>query len=117
MASSFGIGSSKASVSYSDTVSVPLWQFAILVVIATWIIILYMASVRMFDRNANSIKQEVEYYFGSKAIKEYHIYIAITYLLIIGLGLYCCFALKNLTALVACIFLPIIWLAINKLII
>lgn len=70
----------------------------------------------MYDRNVNSIKEEVEYYFGSKAIKEYHIYIAITYMLIIGLGLYCYFALINATALIACIFLPIIGLSINKLI-
>lgn len=69
LASSFGVGSSVASVSYSQTVSVPIWQFAILVVIATWIVILFLASARMFDRNINSIKEEVEYYFGSKAIK------------------------------------------------
>lgn len=56
LASSFGVGSSRSNVSYSDSVSISLWQFAILMVIATWIVILYLASVRMFNRMKNNIK-------------------------------------------------------------
>lgn len=116
LASSFGVGSSRSNVSYSDSVSISLWQFAILMVIATWIVILYLASVRMFNRMKNNIKDEVDYYFGIKALKEHHIYVLITYLLVIGLGLYCYQFLHNSTAFFACIFLPLILLATNKLI-
>lgn len=69
LASSFGVGSSRSNVSYSDSVSISLWQFAILMVIATWIVIVYLASVRMFNRMKNNIKDEVDYYFGIKALK------------------------------------------------
>ena len=116
LASSLGVGSSRSNVSYSDSVSIELWQFAILMVIATWIVILYMASVRMFNRMKNNIKDEVDYYFGMKALKEYHIYVLITYFLVIGLGLYCYYFLRNSTAFFACLFLPLILLATNKLI-
>jgi hypothetical protein len=115
LASSLGVGSSRPNVSYSETVSISLWQFAILVVIATWVVILYMASVRMYKRNINNIKEEVEYYFGSKALREHHVYVLVTYLLVIGLGLYCNYFLGNSTALYASIFLPLILLAVNKL--
>lgn len=40
----------------------------------------------------------------------------ITYLLVIGLGVYCYQVLHNSTAFFACIFLPLILLATNKLI-
>ena len=85
-------------------------------VIATWIVIVYLASVRMFNRMKNNIKDEVDYYFGMKALKEHHIYVLITYFMVIGLGLYCNYFLHNSTALFACIFLPLILLATNKLI-
>lgn len=50
LAASLGVGSADVSYSYSSAVSVPLWQFALIAVMVTWIIIIFMASYRMYRR-------------------------------------------------------------------
>lgn len=49
-AASLGVGEADLSYSYSESIEVPLWQFTIIAVIATWVIILFMASHRMYQR-------------------------------------------------------------------
>lgn len=106
--------SSQTSVEYNN-VTIPLWQFALLFIIATWIIILFLASLQMITRNANKITSLTEYYFGIAAIQEYHLYILLTYALVIGLGLYCFYFLLSFTALLATIFIPLIYLVLASL--
>jgi hypothetical protein len=49
-AASFGVGSTNVYYEYSATILIPLWQFALIAVIATWIIIIFMISLRMIKR-------------------------------------------------------------------
>ena len=115
LASSFGVGVSGASYSYSATVSIPLWQFAVIAVIATWVIILFLASVRMFAREKSNIRDNLEYYFGLVGIREFHVYMLVTYGLVVGLGLYCYFFILESTAFFSSLFLPIILVLLMKL--
>ncbi len=115
LASSFGVGVSDAVYKYSETVWIPLWQFALIAVIATWVIILFLASWRMFLREKNNIHDNMEYYFGVAGIREFHVYMLVTYTLVIGLGLYCYFFILESTAFFSSIFLPLILVALMKL--
>jgi hypothetical protein len=56
-----------------------------------------------------------EYFFGHHMIREFHVYMFVTYLLIIGLGLYCYFFLLNSTAFFACVFLPLVHMVLEKM--
>ena len=82
-----GLGGVKRGVSYDDDVEVPLWQFALVSVFATWIVIMYMASMRMWERETSSVQEKVQYYFGAKPLKEFHMYILVTYLCVLALGI------------------------------
>jgi len=113
IASSYGIVTN-AVVNYGTTV-IPLWQFAMIVVIATWIVILYMASIRMIERHNSNIKSLVQYYFVFSYIQEHHVYIFVTYLFIVGLGVYGYQILNSSIIFFSCIFLPLILEIINKM--
>ena len=49
-AASFGVANANVYYEYSNTIKIPLWQFALIAVIATWIIIIFMISLRMIQR-------------------------------------------------------------------
>lgn len=104
--SNFGIVPN-VSVSYNN-VKIQLWQFALIVIIATWIVILYLASIRMIQRHFNNIKSLVQYYFLFKKIQEHHVYIFVTYVFIVGLGVYCYLFLNNSILFFSCLFIPLI---------
>lgn len=57
----------------------------------------------------------MEYYFGVAGIREFHVYMLVTYTLVIGLGLYCYFFILESTAFFSSIFLPLILVALMKL--
>ena len=42
------------TVNYND-IEIPIWQWGVLALIATWVIITYMASVRVLFRHRNKI--------------------------------------------------------------
>ncbi len=115
LAASFNVGGANVSYSYSTSISVPLWQFALIAVMVTWIIIIFMGSFRMYQRECNNIKESPEYYFGVAKIRTFHISMTVTYLLVVGLGFYCYYFLNEATAFLSCIFLPLILLALIKL--
>ena len=116
LAASFNVGNVTASdYTYSTSVSLPLWLFALIVVIATWIIILLLTSLRMIQRQRNNIHDNVEYYFGVTWLREMHVYVLVTYALIVGLGVYCYLVLLEPTVFYSCLFLPLILLALIKL--
>lgn len=48
-------------------------------------------------------------------MRTFHIAMTFTYLLVVGLGLYCYYILKESTAFLSCLFLPLIALALIKL--
>ncbi len=95
-----------------DGRNIPVWHFAILVVFFTWVIIFYLLALRILDRFKNKIRALTEYYFGTAAITEYHLYLVLTYLLIVAIGLYAEFYLHNTIVLVSAIFLPFIYKAL-----
>jgi hypothetical protein len=86
----------------------------LLAVIATWIIIIFLASYRIYQRERNNIREEVEYYFGVKGVRAYHVSMGVTYLMVVGLGVYCWHFLLEKTAFLSCLFLPLILLILIK---
>lgn len=95
--------------------SIPIWQFAILIVIAAWIIILFLLCGRLLARHIMKIREMVEYYFGFTSITEYHAYMLLTYLLILVAGLYSLLYLNDKNIFLGCIFLPIIYLFVSQI--
>ena len=93
-------------------IDIPIWQWGILALIGTWVVIVYMVSVRVLFRHKNKIRALTEYYFGFKGITEYHIYLSLSYVLLIALGLYAFLYLKDTIILVGCIFIPLIYLCL-----
>lgn len=73
-----------------------------------------MASYRIYQRQKNNIREEVEYYFGVKGVQSYHVSMFVTYLLVVGLGVYCWYFLQEKTAFLSCVFLPLILLVLIK---
>lgn len=47
-----------------NNVTIPIWQWGILVLVGAWVIIIYLLSVRVLVRNQNKIFSFTEYYFG-----------------------------------------------------
>lgn len=47
-----------------NNVQIQSWNFAIAIVILTWVIIFYMISVRLLNRHINKIRSMTSYYFG-----------------------------------------------------
>lgn len=56
MAASLGVGNANTQFEYSNSISISLWQFAMVAVMATWVIIMCMASYRMYQRECNNIR-------------------------------------------------------------
>jgi len=52
------------------------------------------------------------YYFGLASITESHIYVIVTYILIVALGIYCLSYLNDKSIFLGCIFLPLIYICI-----
>ena len=71
-----------------------------------------MLSVRVLLRYKNKIQSTTECYFGFQAVTEYHMYLALSYVLLLALGLYAELYLKDTVILVCCIFLPLIYLCL-----
>lgn len=57
----------------------------------------------------------VEYYFGFANFTQYHLYMILTYLLIIAGGLYSLFYLNDKNIFLACLFLPFLYLLIFEI--
>lgn len=51
-----------------NNVTIPIWQWAILAIIAAWVVIIYLVSVRVFLRHQYKIYGLHEYYFGTEEI-------------------------------------------------
>ena len=96
-------------------VTIPIWQWGILAVVAAWAIIVYMISVRVLLRHRSKIHALTEYYFGLPSLTEYHAFLLLSLLIVIALGLYCNFYLKETAILVGAIFIPFIYLCILDL--
>ncbi len=71
-----------------NNVTIPIWQWGILVLVAAWVVIIYMISVRVFIRYRFKIFSTINYYFGIHQLTEYHLYVFLSYLLLIALGVY-----------------------------
>ena len=93
---------------------IPLWTVALLSVMITWIVILFMASFRIYQRQRNNIHEDVKLYFGSKSVKAHHVAMLVTYFMVVGLGLYCYYFLLESTAFLTCVCLPLILLLLLK---
>ena len=105
---------SSEEVDYNG-VNIPIWQWGLLAVVASWAIIAYMISVRVLQRQQSRIRALVEYYFGLPTITEYHAFLFLSLIIIVALGLYCHLYLKETAILIACIFIPLIYLCILAL--
>jgi len=53
------VGGANVSYSYSATLTIDLWNFALVAVMITWIIIIFMVSYRIYQRENNNIRDEV----------------------------------------------------------
>ena len=102
---------------YDNRVDLPLWQIALVTVFVTWILIAYSFSIRLLYRHFAKIHSTVQYYFGWERITEYHIFLLITYLMIIGVGLYWQLYLGDTIVTIACIFIPLIYLTVSNILI
>lgn len=68
--------------------------------------------MRVLQRFMAKITSSVNYYFGVRLITEYHVYIAITYIMIVAVGVYWELYLDDTIIIIGCIFLPLIYLTI-----
>ena len=118
LAASLGVGIKNINYTYNSStsggVNIQLWMFALISVMVTWIVIFFIASYRIYQRQQNNIREEVEFYFGFKSIKAHHVAMIITYLMIVGLGFFCLYFLKESTAFLTCICLPLIVMLLIK---
>ena len=71
-----------------------------------------MASLRILFRQVNKIKDTVTYYFGAEFLTEYHIFVLITYSLLVLLGVYFYFGLQSMLGLLIFVFVPPVYMAI-----
>lgn len=69
----------------------------------------------MIQRKRNNIHDNVEYYFGLTSLREMHVYMLVTYGMIVALGVYCYIVLLEPTVFFSAIFIPLIFLALIKL--
>lgn len=94
---------------YND-IEIPVWHWGVIVLLATWAIIVYMASYRFMARHHSKIKPLTEYYFGVPGITEYHMYLLLCYVIFVALGLYSYLFLNDKVIFMGCIFVPLIYL-------
>jgi hypothetical protein len=93
----------------------PFWLLGIASIIITLFILFYLASVRILYRRVNKIRDLVTYYFGFVVVTEYHIFLLVTYCLVVILGVYFYFGLNSLLSLLACVFVPVIYITITAM--
>jgi len=62
-------------------------------IIINFVVFFYMAGLRVLFRQVNNIKDSVTYYFGMEFLTEYHIFLLITYCLLVLIGVYFYFSL------------------------
>lgn len=90
----------------------PFWLFGIVAIITNFVVFFYMASLRILFRQVNKIKDTVTYYFGAEFLTEYHIFVLITYSLLVLLGVYFYFGLQSMLGLLIFVFVPPVYMAI-----
>jgi hypothetical protein len=90
----------------------PFWLLGVASIIVNFVVFFYMASLRVLFRKVNRIRDLVSYYFGFVFLTEYHIFLLITYCLIVLLGAYFYLGLKSMVGLLICLFVPLIYMSI-----
>jgi membrane protein implicated in regulation of membrane protease activity len=114
LAASLGVGGANLSLTYKQSVTINLWSFALLAVMVTWVVVLFLTSFRIYQRQRNNIHEETEFYFGLPSVRSHHVAYAVTYLIVVGLGVYCHFILHEPAAFLSCLFLPPVLLILIK---
>lgn len=90
----------------------PFWLFGIVAILVNFVVVFYMASLRILFRQMNKIKSTVTYYFGAPFLTEYHVFVLITYSLLALLGVYFYLGLQSLLGLLIFLFVPLLYMCI-----
>lgn len=81
----------------------------------TFIFAIYLTTLRVLYRSLNKIQDRVVYYFFDKSFTEYHMYLLVTYSLIVALGAYTYVKYSTSLSLALCLFLPFVYLTLVAL--
>lgn len=90
----------------------PFWLFGMVAILINFIVLFYMAGLRILYRQVNRIRDSTSYYFGLEFLTEYHVSVLITYSLLVLLGIYFYFGLQSMLGLLIFVFVPLVYMTI-----